>query len=294
MPAFKIRLTFGYVFLQIGSGQGWRLSRRKSALQKVECINALGRLSALNIFLNCQFCLRRVNYISLLWLIEDWFNKAAISVNGPVYFLTVFTERLWGEKRGEKTQLQVQILIPVLQHLLAELYLGISLFRVVCNYFATDITKHTITMWLFLSIETRLIAYNRFCRYQIIPVYLGWRVGRKEWGREERERKKERLLYLVEYHFLYTNLNTRVVILFLGNDDLSQIWYLCKGDSLVFLRHENKLESSCVTAVNPLLEGIQMLWWQSWHRPCGKGGNSPRESVPRGYSAARVEVSHHA
>ena len=75
-----------------------------------------------------------------------------------------------------------------------------------------------------------------------------------------RERKKERLIYLVEYNFLYTNLNTRVVILFLGNDDLSQIWYLCKGDSLVFLRHENKIESSRVTAVNPLLEGIQMLW----------------------------------
>lgn len=86
----------------------------------------------------------------------------------------------------------------------------------------------------------------------------GMREGRKR--EEERERKKERLLYLVEYHFLYTNLNTRVVILFLGNDDLSQIWYLCKGDSLVFPRHENKLESSCVTAVNPLLEGIQMLW----------------------------------
>lgn len=75
-----------------------------------------------------------------------------------------------------------------------------------------------------------------------------------------RKRDEERLIYLVEYDFPYTNLNTRVVILFLGNDDLSQIWYLCKADSLVFLRHENKIESSCVTAVNPLLEVIQMLW----------------------------------
>lgn len=63
--------------------------------------------------------------------------------------------------------------------------------------------------------------------------------------------------YLAEYNFLYTNLNTRVVILFLGNDDLNHHhWCLCKGDSLSFLRHENKIESSRVTAVNPLLDGI--------------------------------------
>ena len=102
---------------------------------------------------------------------------------------------------------------------------------------------------------------------QFIHVHVGGRDrgrkegrGGREGGRWEKERKRERLIYLVEYNFLYTNLNTRVWILFLGNDDLSQIWYLCKGDSLVFLRQENKMESSPVTAANPLLEGIQMVW----------------------------------
>lgn len=110
MTAFKISLTFGCVFHQIGLGQGWRLSGRTSTVQEVECINTLGWSSALNIFLNCHFCLRRVNYISLLWLIEDWFNKAAASVKGPVYFLTVFTEILWVEKKKKrKKQLYVQI-----------------------------------------------------------------------------------------------------------------------------------------------------------------------------------------
>lgn len=37
-----------------------------------------------------------------LWLIENWFNKVATSVNGPVCFLTVFTERLWGENKKKR------------------------------------------------------------------------------------------------------------------------------------------------------------------------------------------------
>lgn len=88
----------------------------------------------------------------------------------------------------------------------------------------------------------------------------GKKRGRR-WGKRERGRRRgrwaERLIYSIEYNFLYTNLNTRVVILFLGNDDLNHHrWCLCKGDSLVFLRHENKIESSRVTAFNPLLDGI--------------------------------------
>lgn len=80
----------------------------------------------------------------------------------------------------------------------------------------------------------------------------------RSWGKREGGKGawEERLIYLAEYNFLYTNLNTRVVILFLGNDDLNRHhWCLCKGDSLSFLRHENKIESSLVTAVNPLLDG---------------------------------------
>jgi len=66
-------------------------------------------------------------------------------------------------KRGEKT-----VACPDSHRNLAtsfrELYLWIFLFRVVCNYFSTDITKRTITMWLFLSVQTQLIPYNRFWR----------------------------------------------------------------------------------------------------------------------------------
>lgn len=78
-----------------------------------------------------------------------------------------------------------------------------------------------------------------------------------EGGKWGRERKKERLIYLVEYNFLYTQYKSRD--LFLGNDESSQIWCLCKGDSLAFLRQENKMESSRVTAANPPLEGIQLI-----------------------------------
>lgn len=55
MTAFKIRLTFGYIFHQTGSGQRWGLSGRTNTLQEVECINTPRWLSALNIFLNCHF-----------------------------------------------------------------------------------------------------------------------------------------------------------------------------------------------------------------------------------------------
>lgn len=51
-------------FFKLGQVRGGD-SQEGSALQKVECINALGWSSALKIFLNCQFCLRKVNYISL-------------------------------------------------------------------------------------------------------------------------------------------------------------------------------------------------------------------------------------
>lgn len=70
-----------------------------------------------------------------------------------------------GEKeKEEKSQLHIQIPEAVLKHLLAEPCPGILLFRVVCNYFATDVIKHTVTMWLFLSTRTHLTAYRRFCR----------------------------------------------------------------------------------------------------------------------------------
>lgn len=76
-----------------------------------------------------------------------------------------------------------------------------------------------------------------------------------KWGREM---KKERLIYLVEYNFPYAKYKSRD--LFLGNDESSQIWCLCRADSLVFLRQGNKMESSPVTAANPPLEGIQLIW----------------------------------
>lgn len=70
--------------------------------------------------------------------------------------------------------------------------------------------------------------------------------------------KKERVIYLVEYNFLCTKYKSRD--LFLGNDESSQIWCLCKADSLVFLRQGNKMESSRATAANPPLESIQLIW----------------------------------
>lgn len=103
---------------------------------------------------------------------------------------------------------------------------------------------------------------------------MGVREGRRKGGRE---RRKEIHLFSREYAIL----NTKVVILFLGNGDLSQMWYLCKGDNLIFLRHKNKIESSHVAAVSPPLEGIQMLWSRGWHRPCGKEkGIAPVQACP--------------
>lgn len=64
------------------------------------------------------------------------------------------------KERGLKTKLHVQIPILVLHHLLAEL--SRALFEVVCNYCATDITKRMITLWLFLSTDTQLVAYTGF------------------------------------------------------------------------------------------------------------------------------------
>lgn len=70
--------------------------------------------------------------------------------------------------------------------------------------------------------------------------------------------KKRKTGLLAEYNSLYTKYKSRD--LFLGNDESSQIWFLCKADSLVFLRQENKMESSRATAANPPLEGIQLIW----------------------------------
>lgn len=82
--------------------------------------------------------------------------------------------------------------------------------------------------------------------------------GGLEGGKRGRETKKERLIYLVEYNFLCTKHESRD--LFLGNDESSEIWCLCKADSLVFLRQGTKWKSSRVTAANPALEGTQLMW----------------------------------
>lgn len=70
-----------------------------------------------------------------------------------------------------------------------------------CNYCAIDITKHTITLWLFLSTDTQLVAYTGFEGEIDNAVHTftsgmegvkggrgGWRKGGKE---EEKEGGKE-------------------------------------------------------------------------------------------------------